>query len=380
MPSCFAIWRRTKRDVEPLLPETFVELGIQTRRPTDSGEAGELSAPNGTQTPSSTTARDLRLPIELWRRVFECARTEHRQTLAQLLRLHPALLSTAESVLYDTITLVTDASVAMLSESIASCPGRAKLVRELHVLAPIVVTRTALELACLLRFLPELDYLTLGIAGVWRPEPWWDFAKCVDILAVRFAHLRGLATAGPPLPNTERGVPDFIRGHSSTLHELDLCNARAPTTKTSAEPYDKIFLPELRVLTCHPRMIWEQFRVTERLTHICLTEARPDYLLHLSALVGGHLVSLCLRGAIWADNAQEPGWTVADVAERFPHLKHLQIDREVVRGSLSIIGSSCDVRGDQKVPYRLAVRSIILDSQGDGKTYCGVGTRVVGPI
>ncbi|RDX48526.1 hypothetical protein OH76DRAFT_1557067 [Lentinus brumalis] len=331
MPSCIGRWRRIKREVKSPSPQTPVELVVPSPpSPRPTAETGELSAVDGTRTLSVTPAVDLRLPIELWRRVFEYARIDDRYTLAQLLRLHPALLSTAESVLYTTITLVADTSVVKLSESISSSPRLAKLVRELHVLAPIAANPTALELACLLRFLPELDYLTLSIAGVWRPEPWWDFAKCVDILAARFAHLRSLTTAGPTLPSTERGVPDFIRGHSSTLRELDLRNARTPTPKASGEPYKKIFLPELRVLVCHPRMIWEQFRVTERLKGVGLTDGRTDYLLHLSTVVGAHLVSLCIQNPCWARDSQGPqGWSLADVAERFPRLRYLQVNREI---------------------------------------------------
>ncbi|RPD55134.1 hypothetical protein L226DRAFT_616212 [Lentinus tigrinus ALCF2SS1-7] len=333
MPSCIGIWRRSKRDTKPLNLPTLVEL---TQTPQLSA-AGELNEEKATRVPSSesTSEVDLRLPIELWRSVFEYARAEHRHTLAQLLRLHPALLSTAEDVLYHTITLRTDTSVVMLSKSISCSLGRAKLIRELHVLTRIATTYAALSLACLLRITPELDYLTLGIAGVWRPYRSWDMAPCVDILAVRFPHLRGFATSGPPLPSTERGIPHFVRRHSAILQELNLRNARAPDMKRSAEPYDRIFLPELRVLACHPRMIWEQLRVTERLRSVCLTEVRPDYLLHLSGVVGSHLVSLCLRSPVcqWADDPQEMGWTIATLVERFPRLKHLQIDRQMGAGS-----------------------------------------------
>ena len=78
-------------------------------------------------------------------------------------------------------------------------------------------------------------------------------------------------------------------------------------------------------------MLREQLRVTKALRSVCLTEAGPSYLLDLSNIVGSHLVSLCLRNVVWAGVSREPGWTVANVIERFPRMKYLQIDSEMVR-------------------------------------------------
>ena len=284
---------------------------------------------------------DLRLPVEIWRRVFEFSREDHRQTLCWLLLLHPALYPTAENVLYHKITLNTDTAVVTLSESITPFRHRTKLVSELHVLTRISSTSAALSLASLLRVLPELNYLTLGIARVWHPTPSWDFSFCVDILAARLPHLRGFATSGPPLPNIERGIPHFVRGHSAILRELDLRNGRAPSRRVLNERYNRIFLPKLRVLACHPKMILEQLRVTESLKSICLTEAHPNDLLRLSGVIGGHIVSLCLRSPWRADELPEPRWTVATVLDQFPRLKHLQVDTELVRKVVDVVFLHC---------------------------------------
>ncbi len=269
----------------------------------------------------AATRVDLRFPMEIWRIVF--AEVDDQTTLARLLLLHPALYTDVEETLYRCITLTTDRSIILLSESIASHTRRGLLTLALHVLTKVSTVTAPLCLASLLRFLDNLRDLTLCVPGLWCPRPSWDYGGVHDVLAVRFPNLRrlDLLTDGPSVPSV-LAIFDFLQNHSKTLEELDIRAAHGALLQRTDRP---LSCPALCALACTSLFVRYDLHGAraKRLTHLHLEYASPLCLQRVPTALRLRLLSLRLSDTRSSYVTQ---WSIPDLVQQFPRLVFLQVD------------------------------------------------------
>ena len=277
------------------------------------------------------------LPLEIWRLILQFLRVYGQEHAASAVRIHPALVEQAESVLYRELRITTFTQAIKLKSALLSSESglrRAKAVRKLHL---VVSWKDQSRSYNFLSFMREL----LGqLPGLVTLE-----AEAMDPLHPRRSILilpRLVMGSNLPvkrlrgeLEHLHPNFADFLREHPQ-LEEVRLEDRRpllpGPGPALISEPHDlhleSLGLPKLHTLACNHRLI-APVKNPRNITRLYVTDDGPDssMICDIIRIFGAQLVSLRV------DLYHSPGpsdWnhpTLRDYPwERCPRLRFLHID------------------------------------------------------
>ena len=270
-------------------------------------------------------SKGLRLPIEVWRTIFEQVLSQ--RDLAALMRVCKSFTPHAKPFLFRALVLRSPDQARSILTILRRSPELAVLVKWLTI---NVVTmwdefRMPFFVPALFESLVNVRYLTLGFF-VSRPDPRTAAGGPLRMDPGWFPNLRAFITDLPIASDIH--MDRFLKGHPD-LQELhvspDNCAhiAGLPEYTAPAVP-----LPSLRVLSCRPFLLLHTVSAANNLTHLDLPYCSEDALCTVAEVLGSQLVSLRISKVRFRG---EP-WSSAALLAKLSALRYLQVDMEPERG------------------------------------------------
>ncbi|KAI0333896.1 hypothetical protein GY45DRAFT_1432033 [Cubamyces sp. BRFM 1775] len=256
------------------------------------------------------------VPSDVWEEII-CS-LDHPADVAATALVCRSLSEQAGAILYRSVSLSSDATMALFHRTVSSAPRIALIVRRFELFVDAIVDgQSPMLLVEILRTLPHLECLSIR-----RKSPFsrllGESHEFLNVFSLRFPELRILSadTSSSSWPH----IVPFICEHP----RLDELHLGMPYLTDSSIP-DMTLPSSLRTLTCSPQLLLKQLTPhPDTLTHLYLYWYTSQEFFQIAKLLGPQLVSL--RLSMQRNPSEGDVWSLGELAVALPRLQRLQLD------------------------------------------------------
>ncbi|KAH9893336.1 hypothetical protein C8Q73DRAFT_647711 [Cubamyces lactineus] len=256
------------------------------------------------------------IPSDIWAEII-CS-LDRPVDIAAMALVCRSASEEAETVLYRSVSLSSDAQIVLFYYTVSSNPRKASLIRQFLLLVDAIVDdQSPTLLVGILRTLLHLECLSIH-RKVSFNRILVDSYEYMNVFALRFSELRLFSTntSTDSLPH----MVSFVCAHPR-LEEVHL-DIPYPTDS----PISYMDFPSsIHTLTCSPQLLSHHLTSPPNtLAHLFLCWYTSEEFFRVAKILGPQLVSL--RLSMQRDLSENDVWSLGDLAIAFPRLRLLQLD------------------------------------------------------